>query len=65
MASEQDPLPAEITYAMVRAVRDETGASHADCRRMLELSGGAVDAAVRTWFTEKRRAGAQRGQLDR
>jgi translation elongation factor EF-Ts len=65
MALTQDRPPAEITYAMVRAVRDETGASHADCRRMLELSQGDVDGAVSLWFTEKRRAGAQRGQLDR
>jgi translation elongation factor EF-Ts len=65
MALNHDRLPAEITYTMVRAVRDETGASHADCRRMLGLSQGDVDRAVSLWFTEKRCAGVQRGQLDR
>ena len=65
MALNQDRAAAEITYAMVREVRDETGASHADCRRMLELSRGDVEGAISLWFTEKRGARAQRGQLDR
>jgi translation elongation factor EF-Ts len=65
MGVTHDPPPAEVPYASVRAVRDETGASHDDCRRMLELSQGDVGAAVRLWFTEKRGAGAQRGQPDR
>jgi len=65
MALTQDRAPDEITYAMVRAVRDETGASHADCRRMLELSRGDVEGAVSLWFTEKRGAGAHRGRPDR
>ena len=40
----------EIPYLKVRAVRDETGASHEECREALRESGGDVDAAVSLWF---------------
>jgi len=40
----------EIPYLKVRAVREETGASHDECRRALEQSGGDVSRAVALWF---------------
>jgi len=42
-----------ITYQMIRAVRDETGASHEECRRALEEAGGDVAAAAALWFARK------------
>jgi translation elongation factor EF-Ts len=42
-----------ISYAMIRAVRDETGASHEECRRALEESGGDVAGAAALWFARK------------
>jgi|HubBroStandDraft_2_1064218.scaffolds.fasta_scaffold2081451_2 hypothetical protein len=44
----------QITYQMIRAVRDETGASHEECRRALEESGGDVARAAALWFARKR-----------
>jgi hypothetical protein len=44
----------EITYAMIREVRNETGASHDDCRRVLEAAGGDVAKASALWYSEKR-----------
>jgi translation elongation factor EF-Ts len=43
----------QITYQMIRAVRDETGASHEECRRALEETGGDVAAAAALWFVRK------------
>ena len=43
----------QISYAKVRAVRDETGASHQECRRALEETGGDVAAAAALWFARK------------
>lgn len=43
-----------ITYSMIRAVRDETGASHEECRRALEEAGGDVAGAAALWFAQKR-----------
>jgi translation elongation factor EF-Ts len=51
----------QITYAMIRAVRDETGASHQDCRWALEESGGDVAAAAALWFA-RRGTGAAPGR---
>lgn len=51
-----------ITYSMIRAVRDETGASHEECRRVLERSGGDVAGAAALWFAGKRGDGAAGGQ---
>jgi translation elongation factor EF-Ts len=44
----------QITYLMIRAVRAETGASHQECRRVLEESGGDVAGAAALWFARKR-----------
>ena len=44
----------QITYQMIRAVRDETGASHEECRRALEESAGDVARAAALWFARKR-----------
>jgi translation elongation factor EF-Ts len=44
----------QITYQMIRAVRDETGASHEECRRALEESGGDVARAAALWYARKR-----------
>jgi hypothetical protein len=46
----------EITYAKVRAVREETGASHDECQRVLEAVGGDVKRASALWFSERRPA---------
>lgn len=43
-----------ITYPMIRAVRDETGASHEECREVLEETGGDVARAAALWFARKR-----------
>jgi translation elongation factor EF-Ts len=43
----------QITYLMIRAVRDETGANHEECRQVLEEAGGDVAAAAALWFTRK------------
>jgi translation elongation factor EF-Ts len=43
----------QISYQMIRAVRDETGASHEECRRALEEAGGDVAAAAALWFARK------------
>jgi translation elongation factor EF-Ts len=43
----------EITYPKIRAVRDETGASHEECRRALEEAGGDVARASALWFARK------------
>jgi translation elongation factor EF-Ts len=43
----------QITYPMIRAVRDETGASHEECRRVLEETGGDVAGAAALWFARK------------
>jgi hypothetical protein len=44
----------EIPYLKVRAVRDETGASHDECRRALEQTDGDVARAVALWFDGRR-----------
>ena len=44
----------QITYLMIRAVRAETGASHEECRQVLEESGGDVAGAAALWFARKR-----------
>jgi translation elongation factor EF-Ts len=44
----------QITYLMIRAVRAETGASHEECRQVLEESGGDVAGAAALWFTRKK-----------
>ena len=49
----------EIPYLKVRAVRDETGASHEECRQALRDSDGDVDAAVSLWFQRRREASAR------
>ena len=51
----------QITYLMIRAVRDETGASHEECRRVLEESGGDVASAAALWFARKRPGAAASG----
>jgi translation elongation factor EF-Ts len=43
----------EITYPKIRAVRDETGASHEECRQALEETGGDVARAAALWFARK------------
>jgi translation elongation factor EF-Ts len=43
----------QITYLMIRAVRDETGASHEECRQVLEETGGDVARAAALWFARK------------
>ena len=43
----------QITYLLIRAVRDETGASHEECRRVLEEAGGDVARAAALWFARK------------
>jgi translation elongation factor EF-Ts len=43
----------QITYLMIRAVRDETGASHEECRRVLEETGGDVARAAALWFARR------------
>ena len=43
----------QITYLLIRAVRDETGASHEECRRVLEEAGGDVAGAAALWFARK------------
>jgi translation elongation factor EF-Ts len=52
----------QITYPMIRAVRDETGASHEECRRALEEAGGDIAGAVALWFTRKRNAPQPEGK---
>jgi translation elongation factor EF-Ts len=47
-----------IAYVQIRAVRDETGASHEECRQVLSETGGDVAAAAALWFARKR------GQVD-
>ncbi len=42
-----------ITYSMIRAVRDETGASHEECRQVLEETGGDVAGAAALWFARQ------------
>lgn len=44
----------DITYTMIRAVRDDTGASHDECRRVLEATDGDVAKASALWFSERR-----------
>jgi len=56
--------PTAITYAKVRAVRDETSASHDECRRVLEQSFGEVDAAIALWFAERRGEVAQHAEAN-
>jgi translation elongation factor EF-Ts len=43
----------QITYLMIRAVRDETGASHEECRRVLEETRGDVASAAALWFARQ------------
>jgi translation elongation factor EF-Ts len=43
----------QITYLMIRAVRDETGASHEECRQVLEEAGGDIAGAAALWFARK------------
>jgi translation elongation factor EF-Ts len=43
-----------IPYLKIRAVRDETGASHDECRQALEQTGGDVSAAASLWFAQRR-----------
>ena len=47
-----------ISYAMIHAVRDETGASHEECRQALEETGGDVARAAELWFARKRSGAA-------
>ena len=55
----------QITYSMVRAVRDETGASHEECQQVLEESGGDIARATALWFARKRAdAALSRGSSD-
>jgi translation elongation factor EF-Ts len=51
----------QITYLMIRAVRAETGASHEECRRVLEESGGDVAGAAALWFARKKPGAALAG----
>lgn len=44
----------EITYLMIREVRAETGASHDECRAVLEEADGDVSRAAALWFARKR-----------
>ena len=44
-----------ITYAMIRAVREDTGASHDECRQVLERTDGDIAKASALWFSEKRK----------
>jgi len=55
----------QITYLMIRAVRDETGASHEECRRVLEESGGDVASAAALWFARKGPGATARVPADR
>ena len=41
-----------ITAAMVKELREMTGAGPMDCKKALQETGGDVDAAV-TWLREK------------
>jgi translation elongation factor EF-Ts len=43
----------QITYSMIRAVRDETGASHEECRQVLEETAGDTARAAALWFARK------------
>jgi translation elongation factor EF-Ts len=52
----------QITYQMIRAVRDETGASHEECRRALEETGGDVARAAALWFARKGQGTVVSGQ---
>jgi UBA-like domain len=52
----------EFPYLKVRAVRDETGASHEECRQALRESGGDVAAAVALWFARRREASSRPSQ---
>jgi branched-chain amino acid transport system ATP-binding protein len=55
----------QITYSMVRAVRDETGASHEECQQVLEESGGDIARAAALWFARKTAdAALSRGSSD-
>ena len=36
----------EITSAMIKALREKTGAGMMDCKRALESSGGNMDTAI-------------------
>jgi translation elongation factor EF-Ts len=50
----------QITYSMIRAVRDETGASHDECRRALQETAGDVAGAAALWFARKAAGAAAR-----
>jgi translation elongation factor EF-Ts len=52
----------QITYQMIRAVRDETGASHEECRQALEETGGDVARAAALWFARKGQGAAASGR---
>lgn len=43
---------AEITAAMVRDLREKTGAGMMDCKRALSETGGDMEAAV-DWLRKK------------
>ncbi|HEY5677378.1 MAG TPA: translation elongation factor Ts, partial [Myxococcales bacterium] len=43
---------AEVTSAMVKDLREKTGAGMMDCKKALTESGGDLDKAV-TWLREK------------
>jgi translation elongation factor EF-Ts len=51
----------QITYLKIRAVRDETGASHEECQRVLEETGGDVAGAAALWFARKGQGAAVAG----
>ena len=53
----------QITYQMIRTVRDETGASHEECRRALEETGGDVARAAALWFARKAQGAVVSGRL--
>ena len=55
----------QITYQMIRAVRDETGASHEECRRALEEAGGDVARAAALWFARREPGSAGSGHPPR
>ena len=50
---------AEITAALVKELRDKTGAGMMDCKKALSENGGDIEASV-DWLRKKGLAAAQR-----
>ena len=50
---------AEITSAMVKELREKTGAGMMDCKRALQEAGGDMEKAV-DWLRKKGLASAQK-----